>query len=214
MSSLALAALAYVAAGGRLESPVLLLPLAAAVTCIAHLGTGSAIRRRSMLLLHLALQVLAHRGLSAIATDRGSSVPSDLVRALGAEPPGTGRRLNGALSLDAIGRLSTNAVVGSGHAALLPHPGTGSGFALLSLGLQLAATALIVVVVHGLDQAVRRIWFWLQPLFAAVTPLEIPPLHRRRRPAPTVLVTPTVRRLTRRRRRRGPPAALRLTLAA
>jgi len=214
MSSFALATLAYVAAGGRLASSVLLLPLAATVMCLAHLGTSPAIRRRSTLLLHLVMQVVLHRGLSAIATDRGSSAPSDLVIALGGGPSATGRRVNGPLSFEAIDRLSTNALASSGHAALLPHPGVTSGYAVLSLGLQLAATALIVVVLHGLDQAVCRIWFWLQPLFAAVRALGIAPLHRHRRLAPTVVVTPTAWRLTRRRHRRGPPASLYFTLVA
>jgi len=212
--SFTLASLAYVASGGRLESPVLLLLLAAAITGLAHLGTSPAIRRRSMLLLHVAMQVLAHQGLSAISADRRSSAPSDLVLALGAEPSATGRRSNSVLSFEAIDRLSTGAFGGAGHAALLPHPGAGSGFALFSLGLQLAATALIVVTLHGLDQAVCRIWSWLQPLFASVTPLGTFPLHRRRRSAPIAVAKPTLQRLTRRRRRRGPPTSLRLTLAA
>jgi len=213
-SSFALAALAHVAAGGRLESPVLLLPLAAAITVLAHVGTSPAISRRSTLPLHIALQVLSHQVLSGVSTDRGSSAPSDLVLALGAGPSVTGGNSHVALSFEAITRLPTDALLGSGHAALLPHPGSGSGFALLSLGLQLAATALIVATLHGLDQAVCRIWCWLQPLFASVGSLDVFPLHRRRSSTPVVSAQPTLQRLTRRRRRRGPPAPLHLTLAA
>lgn len=208
----ALASLAHTAAGGRLPSLLLLVPLVVPVACIAYLITARLVGFRTTALLMSGLQLVLHE-LFSVLGGYGQSASTFLPGA--ASAPRASRAVDIAASASGSPHAHLHTTSGGWPNlplptlegdVLAPHPGLGSAAAVAMLVLHLLATILTVLALTATERAVWQVWAWLRPLFVLLAQLVPFPTHRRVSIVEFALSEPVLRRAGRRRRRRGPPS--------
>jgi hypothetical protein len=222
----ALASLAHTAAGGRLPSPALLLPLVIPVACLAYVLTGRSISGRVTALLQTGLQLLLHQLFAALGGHSTASTTSHLEAVVAA---GHGGHLHGSNAVpfwpssfmvsppwsgtSLLGASFSGSPSGAGFSALAPHPGFGSAAAAVMLVLHVVATVLTIAALAGLERALWHVWTWLRPLCMLLLGVSDCPWRVRLSCIETAVAAPVLQRMERRRRRRGPPAFSRFIIA-